>query len=205
MVTVHDLTPVRFPELCTADTLAYPGLIRRALRGGAWIHTPSQFVADEVVEAFDADPERVVAIPNGVTEIGPDSPGRDAAEGERLAGSGRYLLAIGTIEPRKDLPWLVDAFDVVAASHPDVSLVVAGPDGWGVDDFDRAVARATHRARVVRLGWVDPDQRAALLARRRGPGLPVALRGLRAAAPRGDGGRRARGGHRRRGAARGAG
>jgi glycosyltransferase involved in cell wall biosynthesis len=163
VVTVHDLTPVRFPELCTADTLAYPGLIRRALRGGAWIHTPSQFVADEVVEAFDADPGRVVAIPNGVTEIGPDSPGRDAAEGERLAGGGRYLLAIGTIEPRKDLPWLVDAFDVVAASHPDVSLVVAGPDGWGIDEFDRAVARATHRARVVRLGWVDPDQRAALL------------------------------------------
>ena len=56
VVTVHDLTPVRFPELCTADTLAYPGLIRRALRGGAWIHTPSQFVADEVIEAFGADP-----------------------------------------------------------------------------------------------------------------------------------------------------
>ena len=163
VVTVHDLTPVRFPELCTADTLAYPGLIRRALRGGAWIHTPSQFVADEVIEAFGADPARVVAIPNGVTEIGPDVTGRDAAEGMRLAGSARYLLAIGTIEPRKDLPWLVDAFDVLAASHPDVSLVVAGPDGWGVDDFDRAVARATHRARIVRLGWVDPDQRAALL------------------------------------------
>ena len=163
VVTVHDLTPVRFPELCTADTLAYPGLIRRALRGGAWIHTPSQFVADEVVEAFGADPARVVAIPNGVTEIGPDVTGRDAAEGVRLAGSARYLLAIGTIEPRKDLPWLVDAFDVLAASHRDVSLVVAGPDGWGVADFERAVARAAHRARIVRLGWVGPDQRAALL------------------------------------------
>ncbi len=44
-----------------------------------------------------------------------------------------------------------------------MSLVVAGPDGWGVDDFDRAVARATHGARIVRLGWVGPDQRAALL------------------------------------------
>ena len=163
VVTVHDLTPVRFPELCTADTLAYPGLIRRALRGGAWIHTPSQFVADEVVEAFGADPARVVAIPNGVTEIGPDVTGRDAAEGVRLAGSARYLLAIGTIEPRKDLPWLVDAFDVLAASHRDVSLVVAGPDGWGVADFERAVARAAHRARIVRFGWVGPDQRAALL------------------------------------------
>jgi glycosyltransferase involved in cell wall biosynthesis len=163
VVTVHDLTPVRFPELCTSDTLAYPGLIRRALRGGAWIHTPSQFVADEVVAAFGADPARVVAIPNGVTEIGPDVTGRDAAEGVRLAGSERYLLTIGTIEPRKDLPWLVDAFDVLAANHRDVSLVVAGPDGWGVDDFDRAVARATHRARIVRLGWVGPDHRAALL------------------------------------------
>src|SRR5271155_2646991 len=66
VATVHDLTTVRFPELCDRPTLAYPTLIRRALGSGAFIHTPSQFVAQEVIETFRADPDRVRAVPSGV-------------------------------------------------------------------------------------------------------------------------------------------
>src|SRR5438477_9266593 len=40
VVTVHDLTAIRFPELCTPTSLRYPGLVRRALAPGAWVHTP---------------------------------------------------------------------------------------------------------------------------------------------------------------------
>ena len=69
LVTVHDLTPVRYPELCSADTLAYPALIERAWRAGAWIHTDSAYVADEVrqwLRVGDADAHRVVPIHLGV-------------------------------------------------------------------------------------------------------------------------------------------
>ena len=48
MVTVHDLTAARYPELCTPTSLRYPDLVRRALARGAWVHTPSAFVATEV-------------------------------------------------------------------------------------------------------------------------------------------------------------
>ena len=47
------------------------------------------------------------------------------------ATARRYVLAVGTAEPRKDLPGLVRAFADVAARHDDVSLVLAGPPGWG--------------------------------------------------------------------------
>src|SRR5205823_4470007 len=43
VVTVHDLTAVRYPQLCAPTSLLYPELVRRALRRGAWVHTPSQF------------------------------------------------------------------------------------------------------------------------------------------------------------------
>ena len=62
-------------------------------------------------------------------------------------GCRRYVLAIGTIEPRKDYPLLVSAFDAVAAAHPDVALVIVGSDGWGVERFDSAVAAAAARRR----------------------------------------------------------
>jgi len=159
LVTVHDLTVLNHPELCTDDTLEFPSLLQRAIDRGAWVHTVSEFVRDEVIERLRVPPDRVVAIPNGVT---PAPPG-DAARGRELARSDRYVLAVGTIEPRKDYPRLVDAFDRIAASHDDVTLVVAGPEGWGADAFRAAVRRSEHRDRVVRLGWVTDDDRNALL------------------------------------------
>jgi glycosyltransferase involved in cell wall biosynthesis len=163
VVTVHDLTPIRFPELCQADTLAYPGLVRRALARGAFVHTPSAAVAAEVVEHLGADPARVQAVPHGIPGLAHLGVA-DPAAGRRLAGADRYVLALGTVEPRKDLPTLVRAFDHVAESDPDVALVVAGPDGWGAEAFSAAVAEGRHAARLRRLGYLDGNDKAALVA-----------------------------------------
>jgi len=159
LVTVHDLTVVRFPQFCTQDTLEFPGLLRRALDRGAWVHTVSSFVAGEVVGLLGADPDRVVTVPNGVVAV----PEADPALGHTIAGAERYVLALGTVEPRKDLPTLVSAFDALAADEPGLRLVIAGPDGWGAGGLTGAIERATHHDRIVRLGWVSDGHRAALL------------------------------------------
>ena len=163
VVTVHDLTSVRFPELCTPDTRQYPALIARAVRRGAWIHAVSRFVAEEVQQAFGVEDERVVVIPNGFGPPPSDRQGFDAAAGRHLAGADRYVLSLGTVEPRKDLPTLVAAFDAVAATDPDLHLVIAGPDGWGVEALTAARGQAIHRRRIHRIGWVTDPQRVALL------------------------------------------
>jgi glycosyltransferase involved in cell wall biosynthesis len=161
---VHDLTPLRHPELCDAATLAYPGLIRRALRRGAWVHADSGFVAGEVVDAFGADPRRVRVVHPGVPALPPVGEAETARALRRLLppGTGRYCLAVGTAEPRKDLPGLVRAFGGVAASHADVSLVLAGPPGWGEAALEDAVAASPARGRIVRTGWVEDRDLAAL-------------------------------------------
>jgi glycosyltransferase involved in cell wall biosynthesis len=165
LVTVHDLTTVHYPELADGFTLAYPDLVRRAIGRGAWVHTPSAFVRDEVIAHFGAEPDRVVAIPHGVaTPPAAACSGRGSrGEGARLAGGGRYVLAVGTVEPRKDLPTLVAAFDALARDDPQLRLVIAGADGWGAEALTRAIAAARHGDRVVRPGWVDDAGRAALL------------------------------------------
>jgi glycosyltransferase involved in cell wall biosynthesis len=73
------------------------------------------------------------------------------------------VLAVGTVEPRKDLPTLVAAFDELAAGDPELRLVVAGADGWGAEALTAAVVAAHHRDRIVRVGWVDDPARAALV------------------------------------------
>ncbi len=159
IVTVHDLTAVHHPELCTADVLTYPALLRRAVAAGVWIQTPSAAVAAEVVDHLGADPERIVVVANGVDVVPVAPPGAGRAH----AGRERYVLALGTLEPRKDLPTLVAAFNLLAGEDPALGLVVAGADGWGADAIHTAVANSRHRERIRVTGWVDGQTRAALL------------------------------------------
>jgi glycosyltransferase involved in cell wall biosynthesis len=161
VATVHDLTTVRFPELCDGPTLTYPALIRRALAHGAWVHTPSAFVAAEVVEALGADPGRVLWVHSGVPPLPPPDP---AAPGRhRPGGTARYVLAVGTAEPRKDLPSLVRAFDLLAPDRPDLALVLCGPEGWGSAALSAAVDASPFAGRVARTGWVDGPTLSGLL------------------------------------------
>ena len=151
---MHDLTSVRFPELCSPTSLRYPDLIRRAVDRGASVHTVSQAVADEVMSYFRLDDDRVHVIHNGLTPLaaGPPPP----------AGSGPpYILALGTVEPRKGLPDLVAAFDQIAGALPDVQLKIAGPAGWGEDELTAARRVARHADRIQRVGWTD-DRRTLI-------------------------------------------
>jgi glycosyltransferase involved in cell wall biosynthesis len=165
VVTVHDLTVSLYPELCDTPTLAYPRLIRRAVAGGAWVHTPSAYVAAEVVAELGVDPGRVRAVHHGVPPL-PDAAASPAGvvDGIRLPpGCGRYVLAVGTIEPRKDYPLLVRAFGAVAAAHADTALVIVGGDGWGSERFAEALAGSPVRDRVVRPGYLDDVTLAGVL------------------------------------------
>jgi glycosyltransferase involved in cell wall biosynthesis len=162
VVTVHDLTPVRFPEMVEADAAAFPALVKAAVARGAFVHTPSRYVAREVVDLLGVPEERVVAVPHGTPHVS----GGDAARGRAAAGAERYVLAIGTIEPRKAYPDLIRAFAAVAARDPELRLVVAGRQGWGSAAYARAVAELAPdvRPRVRATGWLPDQERNDLLA-----------------------------------------
>jgi glycosyltransferase involved in cell wall biosynthesis len=154
LVTVHDLTPLRFPELCHPTSLRYPGLIRRAVDEGASIHTVSQATADDVMDHFGVGVDRVHVIHNGLTPLERPRRCNDAEP--------PYILAIGTVEPRKGFPDLVAAFDRIADAIPDVHLKIAGPPGWGEDALAGALRVARHAGRIHRIGWTD--DRSSLIA-----------------------------------------
>src|SRR5207248_2885829 len=74
-----------------------------------------------------------------------------------------YVAFLGTLEPRKDVPTLIRAFDLVAGARPDLTLVLGGIEGWGAREVTAAIGAAAHGARVRRLGYVDDVAVPALL------------------------------------------
>lgn len=174
VVSVYDLTAVRFPQLCAPASLRYPDLVRRAVRRGAWVHTLASAIGDEIVELLGVPKERVRVVPSGLDA---DDRG-DAALGRAIAGAERYVLALGTVEPRKGLPDLVRAFDRLAASRPDLRLLVVGPDGWGTKAFGAAAMMARHHDRIRRLPWIDVATRGDLLAGARVLAVPSVYEGF---------------------------
>jgi glycosyltransferase involved in cell wall biosynthesis len=155
VVTVHDLTAVRYPELCTRATSRYPSLVRRAVDDGALVQVPSGFVRDELVGLLGVPADVVTVVPWGVPPV--------AEPTSAPAVEPPYVLALGTVEPRKDYPTLVAAFDELRHGDPALRLVVAGADGWGADSLTGAVAERHLEDEVVRLGYVNEEERNALL------------------------------------------
>jgi glycosyltransferase involved in cell wall biosynthesis len=157
VLTIHDVTFLRFPDMCEPATLRAATLIRRAIRRGAMVHTPSHTVAEEVMELLNVPSERVRAVYNGV------DPPMPASANEIVRDDGPYILGLGTVEPRKDFPLLVQAFDMIAGDHPGVRLVIAGPPRWGERQLSEALDHVRHPGQFRRLGWIPPTQRTALL------------------------------------------
>jgi glycosyltransferase involved in cell wall biosynthesis len=118
VITLHDLAVFRFPEAFGRWTRAYSRrAVPRAARAARLVLAVSEFTKQEAVELLGLAEERVRVVPNGVEPVfGP--------EGE--SASGDYVLAVGTREPRKNLPRLAEA-----ARRLGVELRVAGARGWG--------------------------------------------------------------------------
>src|SRR5262249_41949127 len=188
-VSVYDCSFVRYPELCTPQVRVFEPILRRAIARGATVHTGSAFVADEIEEHFDPSLRaqgRLVVVPLGVPELGAAS-ALPAELGARLDGAP-YVLAIGTLEPRKNYPHLVGAFGELAPRYPSLRPVIAGHDGPARPGGDRAVARlpAEVRERAIVTGSVD-DAGAARVARACDRArVPVDLRRIRVPGARGD-------------------
>jgi glycosyltransferase involved in cell wall biosynthesis len=168
VASVHDLTVVRFPELCTSDTLQYPALVLRAIQRGAHIHCDSRFIADEVLTWSGCPPERVHVVAPGIPTKTTTTATVDHAKPARpwrpVTDGAPFALALGTIEPRKDHATLLRAFEIACDVDDELVLVVAGHDGWGAQRYEETLAQLSERVRrrIIRLADVSDTERDEL-------------------------------------------
>ncbi|WP_261568123.1 glycosyltransferase family 4 protein [Frankia gtarii] len=155
VLTVHDLSYLRTPDTVTAASARYSDLVPRGLRRAAAVLTPSRAVAEEVVAAYRLDPALVTPTPLGVDDAWFTTPAPTAAWRQAHGLPERYLLFVGSVEPRKNLPVLLEAVRRLhAAKLGAPPLVLVGPPGWG-PTLDLAGLPADS---VITAGYLDAEQ-----------------------------------------------
>jgi glycosyltransferase involved in cell wall biosynthesis len=166
VVTVHDLTSFKLPEVhIPAKGRYYRLFIRAARRGADHISFDSQSTQDDFLEAFPRDMASCHVVTLGkAPEFHPDlDPLAVEAVVEKHGLRSPYILYIGMIEPRKNLTRLVEAFSALANNYPSHTLVIAGKKGWMVDSLFEAVRAKGLEGRVVFTGFVSEDDKPYLI------------------------------------------
>jgi glycosyltransferase involved in cell wall biosynthesis len=161
VVTVHDLAFLHSPGTVSETSRALRELVPRALARAAVVCTPSRAVADEIEEAYRLPADRLQVTPLGVS---PDWGHTSPPDASWLVARGlpeRYVLFVGTIEPRKMLPTLLAAKRLLTGTPAgEVPLVLLGPVGWG-PELDLGGLPADQ---VVFTGYRDDDEVRAIVA-----------------------------------------
>jgi glycosyltransferase involved in cell wall biosynthesis len=130
VVTVHDLGFVLHPETVDRTSMAYLTLVPRALERAAVIITPSHAAADDLVEEYGTDRDRIVVTPLGVDPAWAQASPPSASWLRAHGIPARYLLFVGTLEPRKNVHDLVQAHILLRREDPTTpQLVLAGAAG----------------------------------------------------------------------------
>lgn len=156
---VHDLTPLLFPEWHTVrNRLGFTPFIGASVRRAVRIATVSAATRGDLLQLYPEAAEKTVVVPNGLVPPPPDP-------GGALPNDGRpYVLFLGTLEPRKNVPRLVEAMETIWDERPGFpDLVLAGGEGWSLAGFARRLSASRHATRIRAVGWTPPAESARLI------------------------------------------
>lgn len=156
VLTVHDISFERHPEFFSRRALVRDRLlIRASARAASRVVTVSETSRHDLIDVYRIPEDRVVAIPNGVSSG--FQPADDVAWAPYAGDRPLRVLAVGTLQPRKNLLRLLEALTIVSREMP-VHLRVIGPDGHQAAAIRQRLASSVQTDVV---GWLDDAALAA--------------------------------------------
>jgi alpha-1,3-rhamnosyl/mannosyltransferase len=168
VVTVLDLSVIHYPHLHPPERVKYFERYFAASSIGAdLLIVPSEFTRRDLIQTLTLDPAKIRVVPMGVDTRFRPLAAPDIMDVLRLyeLTPGRYVLALGTREPRKNLERLLDAYLALPSDlRATYQLVLVGPSGWQAQVLERRIAALVRDGSLRLLGYVPDDARPALYA-----------------------------------------
>lgn len=168
VVTVHDLSWIRYPQAHPIERVrAMEKYFKPGLERAALILTDSEFVKHELIDVFGVQPQRIRPVRLGVEALFRP---RSANETRRLLDAnslvyGQYLLAVGTLEPRKNLAVALRAFmQLTPALRKRFPMVLVGMKGWHTSALEHQIAPLVAAGEIRQLGYLPRNDLASIIA-----------------------------------------
>jgi glycosyltransferase involved in cell wall biosynthesis len=160
VATIHDLTPLLFPEWHSwKNRLGFAPFIAGSVRRARRLAAVSRHTLDDLVASFPDAAAKAAVVHNGVAIAAPRPDGPPPNDGRP------FVLSLGTLEPRKNVARLVEAMESLWDARPDFpELVVAGGAGWGLSGLGARLAASRHASRIRCVGYLAGDARARWMA-----------------------------------------
>jgi glycosyltransferase involved in cell wall biosynthesis len=165
LVTVHDLSFIRYPECADVNLRAYLNkVVPRSVHRADLVLADSQNTKDDLVELLGVEANKIEVIYPGVEERFRPIEDQTVLEQVRRRYNlpPRFILGLGTLQPRKNFATLVEAFADLRFAICDLRLVIAGGKGWLYDEIFVAVERLGLEEQVVFPGFVADEDLPAL-------------------------------------------
>jgi glycosyltransferase involved in cell wall biosynthesis len=167
VLTVHDISYVEHPEwFSRRDLRVLSRMVPASIQRAHTVITVSELCRAQIIDYYGVAPEKVVAIPNAAgpaaTVLSAEAARKELAA-LNLDPNRPYVLAVGNLQPRKNLIRLISAFRGVVAAGHDIDLVIAGPEHYRSEDVQAAAAEAKERVRFT--GYLSDRQLAACYSR----------------------------------------
>lgn len=171
VVTFHDLSYEIYQDFYSGRMRAWHRFVqpRRIAREADAIIAVSESTKQDLIELYEVPSEKISVVYPGVSEVyrpldmkSPEPHEQAQKIRSKYQLPEEFLLYLGTLEPRKNVGMVIEAFEAVAAKYPELDLVIAGKKGWLCEEILSMAANSPFGTRIHFTGFVDEEDKVYL-------------------------------------------
>lgn len=156
VVTIHDLSYKNFPnDFLKKDLYKLTHWSDYSIKKANEIIAVSKTTKRDILREYGVAHDKVHVIHNGFTYESNPAKSTVSIDKKYNLKTNKYILHVGTLQPRKNIPFLIQAFKLFANRHPEFKLILVGKEGWLYKDIINLIKNEQLEEKVVLTGYVD--------------------------------------------------
>lgn len=158
--TIHDIGYLKYQNQFTKkDLYQLINWTQNSIKKAKHIVAVSQFTKNELINTYHISPNKISVIYNGVGNPPKTPLDFEKKVLDKFKITKPYFLAVGTLKPNKNYPFLIEAFSIFLKKHPNHQLIIAGKKGWLFDEIETIIKKLNLDTKVIFTDYINDTER----------------------------------------------